>query len=66
VLQRDGSAAVFVVDDQSRARLRTVQAGLAMNKDRQIVQGLRAGEQVVVQPPDDLSDGSAVVEANTR
>ena len=66
VLQRDGSAAVFVVDDQSRARLRTVQAGLAMNKDRQIVQGLRAGEQVVVQPPDDLSDGSAVVEANAR
>lgn len=63
VVDRDGASVVYVVDDQSRVQQRTVETGIALNKDRQIVKGLRPGETVVLRPPETLADGSPVVEA---
>jgi hypothetical protein len=39
---------------------RTVEAGQAMGKDRQILKGVSAGESVVLNPPDTLRDGAKV------
>ncbi|NIJ70543.1 efflux RND transporter periplasmic adaptor subunit [Xanthomonas sp. 60] len=63
VVEKDGATVVYVVDAQSRVRQRPVQTGIAMNKDRQVLEGLRAGETVVLRPPEALADGSPVVEA---
>jgi len=66
VVSRGNGSVVYVVDDQSRVQARQVQAGIALNKDRQVLQGLRPGERVVTRPPDDLADGSLVTEAAAR
>lgn len=58
--RRDGGSAVFVVSD-GRAQQRSVKLGADVGKFRLVVEGLRAGETVVVAPPIDLKPGSAVV-----
>ncbi len=60
VVQREGASVAFVLGDQSRVQQRTVEAGQAMGKDRQILKGVSAGESVVVNPPDTLRDGAKV------
>jgi HlyD family secretion protein len=52
--------AVFVVD-QDRARRRTVQIGLRNGLEAEVLEGLDAGEVVVVFPGDTLRDGARVV-----
>lgn len=66
VISGEGGSVVYVVDDESRVQQRKVAAGIAMNKDRQVLQGLRPGERVVTGPPEGLTDGSLVVEAADR
>ncbi|MBD8637186.1 efflux RND transporter periplasmic adaptor subunit [Stenotrophomonas sp. CFBP 13725] len=61
VVQRDGRSVVFVLADD-RVQQRAVTPGLALNADRQILQGVRAGEAVVTDPTDALHDGSKVKE----
>lgn len=61
VVQRDGGSVVFVLADD-RVQQRTVTPGVALNADRQILQGVRAGEAVVTHPTDALHDGSKVKE----
>jgi RND family efflux transporter MFP subunit len=51
--------AVFVVAD-GKAERRRVTLGQAAGAERQILSGLRAGERVVLSPPDALRDGAAV------
>lgn len=50
---------VFVVADET-AVLRTVRIGRRGSLTAQVMDGLRAGEQVVLHPPDALSDGGMV------
>ncbi|AWH23888.1 efflux RND transporter periplasmic adaptor subunit [Stenotrophomonas sp. YAU14D1_LEIMI4_1] len=60
VVQRDGASVAFVLGDDNRVQQRSVQAGQAMGKDRQLLKGVSAGEAVVLSPPDTLHDGSKV------
>jgi len=60
VVQREGASVAFVLGDADRVQQRTVQAGQAMGKDRQLLKGVSAGESVVVSPPDTLRDGARV------
>ncbi|GAB3042804.1 efflux RND transporter periplasmic adaptor subunit [Stenotrophomonas tumulicola] len=57
VVKRDGADVVFVLGDDS-VQQRAVKPGMALNSDRQILQGVRPGELVVTGPPDELRDGS--------
>ena len=61
VVERDGAPVVFVMADDS-VQQRAVKPGIALNEDRQLLQGVRAGEPVVTRPPDTLRDGSKVKE----
>ena len=56
----DGKWAVFVVED-GIARLRTIEAGRDNGIEAQILDGLRPGEQVILYPASDLTDGARVV-----
>ena len=60
VVEREGASVAFVLGDADRVQQRTVQAGQAMGKDRQILKGVSAGEPVVVNPPQTLRDGAKV------
>ena len=55
-----GKWAVFVVEDGA-ARLRTVEAGRDNGVEAQVLDGLRPGEQVILYPASDLTDGARVV-----
>jgi multidrug efflux pump subunit AcrA (membrane-fusion protein) len=52
-----------VVKDDQRVEQRAVTTGATLNTDRQVSQGLSAGEVVVLDPPAELKDGGKVVEA---
>jgi HlyD family secretion protein len=59
-LFRDGEGwAAFVVEDR-RARKRAVKVPRRNGAEALVEAGLRAGEQVVVYPPDTLADGARV------
>jgi len=55
---------VYVIDQDSIARMRPVKRGLATDEQIQIVQGLRAGEQVVSEGGDRVKDGAPVRRAD--
>jgi HlyD family secretion protein len=59
VFSSDGKEAVFRIDG-SRARLTPVQTGLRGGGWIEIVEGLNAGDRVVVHPDRELSDGQRV------
>ncbi|MBB4641931.1 efflux RND transporter periplasmic adaptor subunit [Rhizorhapis suberifaciens] len=54
----DGGRLWVVVGGQ--AKLRRVRTGITGAEEVQILRGLRAGEQVVLDPPDDLDEGDKV------
>ncbi|MCF7220647.1 efflux RND transporter periplasmic adaptor subunit [Marilutibacter chinensis] len=54
-----GEWAVFVAED-GRARLRRLTLGLRNSREAEVLDGLRAGEQVVLYPADDLHDGARI------
>jgi RND family efflux transporter MFP subunit len=56
----DGEQAVVFVYADGKVERRRVTPGRAVGSDRQVLSGLRAGERVVVSPPDSLRDGAAV------
>src|SRR5690606_9345331 len=60
VVQRDGSAAVFVVGGEGTVELRRVEAGASVGDAREVASGLAPGETVVVDPPAELADGDTV------
>ncbi|MCD9027172.1 efflux RND transporter periplasmic adaptor subunit [Luteimonas sp. BDR2-5] len=57
--RRDGAQVVFVVDGDL-ARQRVVQAGERIGGNVEIQQGVTAGDEVVIDPPDALRDGSRI------
>ncbi|MET0517985.1 MAG: efflux RND transporter periplasmic adaptor subunit [Burkholderiaceae bacterium] len=59
LLERDGGSVVFVVAE-GRAQQRKVRAGPEMGRLKWVSEGLKAGETVIVSPPEGLRDGSAV------
>jgi multidrug efflux pump subunit AcrA (membrane-fusion protein) len=60
VVRRGQLASVFVVDADSHARLRLVNASEAVDGRVEIRAGVQAGERVVLAPPPALVDGSPV------
>jgi multidrug efflux pump subunit AcrA (membrane-fusion protein) len=59
VLNKHGASVVYVTRG-NRAELRRVAAGVSMNGLTEITSGLRAGERVVIEGQEVLSDGAAV------
>ncbi len=59
-LFRDGDRWAVFVDDGGRATLRAVAIGLENGLEAEVVDGLAAGERVVLQPSDRVSDGQRV------
>ena len=59
VFQDDGGDAVFRIDG-SRARLAPVRAGLRGGGWVEVLEGLEAGDRVVVHPDRELADGQRV------
>jgi len=51
---------VYVVDEDSKVHLKTVQAGVTTATDAQILSGLTDGDRVVVDGTDRLVDGAVV------
>lgn len=60
VVRRGQLEGLFVVDDDSRARLRWVRLGREAGDVVEVISGLQAGERFVVDPPTGLSDDSPV------
>ncbi|MDE3154182.1 MAG: efflux RND transporter periplasmic adaptor subunit [Acidobacteriota bacterium] len=59
-LFRHGDRWAVYVDQGGRARLRTVEIGQRGSLEAEVVKGLQPGEQVVLHPPDTLSDGTRI------
>lgn len=62
IVERDQKTVAFVVKDDARVEQRAITVGTTLNNDRQVTQGLSAGEVVVTSPPAELHDGSKVTE----
>ncbi len=62
IVERGQKTVVFVVKDDARVEQRAITVGTTLNNDRQVTQGLKAGEVVVTTPPAELHDGSKVTE----
>lgn len=59
VVEKDKQTQVFVVED-GVAKLKPVKTGISDELRVQIVEGVKAGDQVVINPEDDLTDGTVV------
>ncbi len=57
---RDGIQRVAVLDGQTRVQYRPVQLGRDFGAEIEVVDGLKAGETVVIHPGDDIPEGTAV------
>lgn len=62
IVERDQKTVAFVVKDDARVEQRAITVGTTLNNDRQVTQGLSAGDVVVTSPPAELHDGSKVTE----
>lgn len=60
IVQRDGKQMAFVLQDDDKVKLQALQLGESLNKDKQVLSGLSAGQTVVINPPDELKDGDKV------
>ncbi len=60
IVQRDGKPVAFVVGDKDRIERRALTLGRTMGDDRQVTDGLNAGDSVVLDPPETLIDGAKV------
>jgi RND family efflux transporter MFP subunit len=59
VVQREGKAVAFVIKDDSVAQV-AVETGGKIGELIEVRSGLRAGDRVVLRPPDKLRDGTRV------
>ena len=60
ISNRDGKDYAFVVNEQDLVEQRELRLGREMGDDRQVLQGLSAGESVVLDPPAGLKEGAKV------
>jgi hypothetical protein len=62
IVRRGGREVVYVADGEV-ARERAVSIGdVTVGNGRQVLDGVRAGERVVLDPPEVLTDGAAIRE----
>jgi RND family efflux transporter MFP subunit len=59
IVERDGKQVAFVVVD-ARAEQRALEIGRSLGDDREVLSGLSGGEQVILDPPQDLAAGAKV------
>jgi RND family efflux transporter MFP subunit len=59
VVSRGAGQVAFVVSDE-KVRQRAVTVGRSLGDDREVTQGLAAGDTVVLDPPETLADGDRV------
>jgi HlyD family secretion protein len=59
LFRHDDGWAVYVIDGD-RARVRRITIGQQTPRSAQVIEGLTAGETVVVHPPDTLADGALI------
>jgi RND family efflux transporter MFP subunit len=62
-VRAEGTRGVVFVFDGDKVERRAVTLGEAMGANRLVLTGLRAGEQVVLSPPDSLKDGAPAKQA---
>ena len=60
ISNRDGKDYAFVVTEEDTVEQRELRLGREMGDDRQVLQGLSAGESVVLDPPAELKEGMKV------
>lgn len=60
IVERDGAQVAFVLGDENHVVRRAVKTGIAMGNDRQVLSGLSAGDEVVLDPPAELKDGGKI------
>ncbi len=60
ISNRDGKDTAFVVTAEDTVEQRELRLGREMGDDRQVLQGLSAGESVVLDPPAELKEGVKV------
>ena len=63
ITQRGQLTGVFVVDQSGIARLRLIKTGRAFGERVEILSGLNAGEQLLIEGPPTIQDGTRVREA---
>jgi multidrug efflux pump subunit AcrA (membrane-fusion protein) len=63
ISQRGQLTGVFIVDQSGLARLRLIKTGRAFGDKFEILSGLNAGEQIVIEGPATIQDGTRVREA---
>jgi membrane fusion protein, multidrug efflux system len=63
ITQRGQLTGVFVVDPSGLARLRLIKTGRTFGDNVEILSGLNAGEQIVMEGPATIQDGTRVREA---
>lgn len=59
IVERAGKSVVFVQTGET-VSMRTVQLGRTLGDDREVLSGLSGGDQVVLEPADQLTDGARV------
>ena len=59
IVQRDGDDVAFVLNQRNVQR-RTLKLGRTLGDDREVLDGLAGGDTVVLDPPDELADGTRV------
>jgi len=60
IVQRDGQEVAFVLGSDHKVTRRPVRSGRALGSEREVLDGLVAGETVIVNPPAELADGMSV------
>ena len=60
IVQRDGKQVAFVVNDKNKLEQHALTVGEALGDDRQVLNGLSAGDSVVLDPSDKLANGAKV------
>jgi RND family efflux transporter MFP subunit len=60
IVERGGQQVAYALTPENTVEQRTLKVGRAMGDDRQVLSGLSAGDTVVLNPPDELKDGSKI------
>ncbi|MCB1552891.1 MAG: efflux RND transporter periplasmic adaptor subunit [Xanthomonadales bacterium] len=65
ILRRDGQSIAYTIKD-GHAVAQQLELGRSLGNDREVLAGLAAGQRVIVDPPAQLAEGSAVREAEAK
>ena len=65
LLRRDGQSIAYTIKD-GHAVAQQLELGRSLGNDREVLAGLAAGQRVIVDPPAQLAEGSAVREAEAK